>query len=134
MTAIQQNGLILSQADYERLLAVIDNHPSAAADALDEELSRAAVVAPAELPADVVTMDTKVTFEDLDSGAQSTVTLVYPALADVATMRISVLSPVGSALIGLRVGGVIDWPLPSAKIRRLKVVAVEQPAVEPPDA
>ncbi len=72
-------------------------------------------------------MGSTVTFIDLDSNQENTVSLVYPEEANVAEMKISVLSPVGSALIGLRVGGAIDWPVPQGKVRRLKVTGVQPP-------
>lgn len=122
-----RNDLVVRRTDYERLLKLLARDDSAAADALDLELSRAEVVPDADFPADAVSMDSTVTFVDLDSGEVNTVWLVYPDAADILQMRISVLSPVGTALIGLRTGGAIDWPLPQGKVRRIKVVAVAQP-------
>jgi regulator of nucleoside diphosphate kinase len=63
----------------------------------------------------------------LDTGEKSTVCLVYPLDANIEEMKISILSPVGMALIGLRVGGKIDWPLPGGNIKNLQVIAVSQP-------
>ncbi|MEA3300562.1 MAG: nucleoside diphosphate kinase regulator [Pseudomonadota bacterium] len=119
--------IIVAESDYQRLSSLIDSAQSAAAEALDAELSRAEIVADPLLPPDTVAMGSTVTFRDRDSGEQTTVTLVYPREADVDRMRISVLSPVGSALIGLGIGGAIDWPLPGGRQRRLEVIAV-QPA------
>ena len=97
---------------------------------LENELTRAKVVPLSKLPANTVAMGSTVTFEDLESGKTTTVTLAYPNEANVEEMKISVLSPVGSALLGLRVGGTIEWPLPSRGQRRLKVIAVEQHKAE----
>lgn len=119
--------IIVAESDYQRLSALIDAAQSTAAEALDGELSRAEIVADPLLPPDTVAMGSTVTFRDRDSGEETTVTLVYPREADVDRMRISVLSPVGSALIGLGIGGAIDWPLPGGRQRRLEVIAV-QPA------
>ena len=119
-----QTTLLLRNSDYQRLLQLIDANDTPAAEALDDEISRAEVVADSQLPEGVVAMESVVTFEDLDSGDSQTVQLVYPAQADVAKMRVSILSPVGSALIGLRIGDSISWPLPQSKVRRLKVVKV----------
>lgn len=118
--------ITLKESDYERLQATIEHHESAQADALDEELARAETVPDAEFPEGVVSMHSRVTFEDIDTGKETTVTLVYPQEADVAKMRVSVLTPVGSALIGLSVGGEIEWPLPSGQARRLRVQSVQQ--------
>lgn len=120
----QRDSIIVCETDYERLNNLIDKNPSAAAEALAEELERADIVADDALPADVVPMNATVRFVDLDSGATRTVQLVYPRDADVSQMRISVLSPVGSALIGLSIGGTIEWPLASGKRARLQVEAV----------
>lgn len=125
-----QTVLLLRNSDYQRLLQLIDTNDTPAAEALDDEISRAEVVPDSELPENVVAMESVVTFEDLDSGESQTVQLVYPTQADVAKMRVSILSPVGSALIGLRIGDSISWPLPQAKVRRLKVVAVAPGEVE----
>jgi len=118
--------ITVSERDYQQLMKLIESIDTPAAEALDEELSRADVVPTRELPSDIVAMGSKVSFRDLDNGEETTVTLVYPREANVDRMCISVLSPVGSALIGLRTGGTIDWPLPGGKFRRLEVTAVEQ--------
>jgi regulator of nucleoside diphosphate kinase len=122
--------IIVAESDYQRLSALIDAAQSTAAEALDGELSRAEIVADPLLPPDTVAMGSTVTFRDRDSGEQTTVILVYPREADVDRMRISVLSPVGSALIGLGIGGAIDWPVPGGRQRRLEVIAVKQAARE----
>jgi regulator of nucleoside diphosphate kinase len=92
-------------------------------DALWGELGRARTVKPADVPANVVTMNSTVRLRDLDTGERETYTLVYPDDADASAGRISVLAPVGTAIIGNRVGDTIEWPVP-AGLRRLKVVAV----------
>lgn len=124
--SIAKKTLFISERDYQSLLPLIEKYDTPAAEALDNELGRAKIVRNTELPVDVVAMDSQVTFIDLDTAEESTVTLVYPANANIEQMKISILSPVGTALIGLRVGGKIDWPLPSGKIRHLQVVAVTQ--------
>ena len=88
-----------------------------------QELSRAQVVAPANIPSDVVTMNSRVRLMDLDRGAIETYTLVFPAHADIAEGRISILSPVGTAILGYRVGDVLEWEVPAGK-RRWKVVEI----------
>jgi regulator of nucleoside diphosphate kinase len=123
----KENSLIVSKSDYLQLIKLIEQHDTPAAEALDIELSRADIVQNKDAPIDAVSMGSTVTFVDLDSNEEKTISLVYPHEADVAQMKISILSPVGSALIGLRIGGNIDWPIPQGKVRRLKVVAVQQP-------
>jgi regulator of nucleoside diphosphate kinase len=91
--------------------------------ALRGELRRARNVNPPDVPRNVVTMNSKVRLRDLDTGEKETYTLVYPHEADVSAGRISVLAPVGTAIIGNRVGDTIEWPVPAGR-RRLKVDAI----------
>lgn len=126
--SITENGLlIISDHDYERLLPLTEKYKTSAAEMLDEELGRAEIVLDPDFPVDVVSMNSSVTFMDLGTGEQLTVSLVYPMDADIEKMKISILSPVGTALIGLRVGGKIDWPLPGGNIKHLQVISVIQP-------
>lgn len=126
----KENSLIISKPDYLQLIKLIEQHDTPAAEALDIELSRADIVQDKDVPADVVAMGSTVTFVDLDSNEEKTISLAYPLEADVTKMKISILSPVGSALIGLRIGDNIDWPVPQGKVRRLKVIAVQKPVIE----
>jgi regulator of nucleoside diphosphate kinase len=130
MSSKKTTALIIAKTDYLRLMQLIEKIDTPAADALDLELSRAKIVETPKLPADVVAMDSIVTFTDLDSAEEKTIQLVYPQDADVTKMKISVLSPVGSALIGLKIGGTIEWPVPQGKVRRLQVTAVQPPETE----
>ena len=125
MRAKKANSLVISTADFQQLIKMIERYDTPAAEALDLELGRSDLVKVKETPIDAVSMGSRVTFMDLDSNEENTVRLVYPEEANVAEMKISILSPVGSALIGLRIGGTIDWPVPQGKVRRLKVIDVE---------
>ncbi|NEL80435.1 MAG: nucleoside diphosphate kinase regulator, partial [Xanthomonas perforans] len=116
-----------SSHDLARLEALLDSpafnkHP--AATALSDELGRARVVPPDQIPGDVVTMHSRIDCEDELHGERHTLTLVYPHEADVQHGRISVLAPVGSALLGLSVGQSIDWRTPDGRDLRLRVSAV----------
>lgn len=126
MSSKKTSALVIAKTDYLRLMQLIEKTETDAADALDLEISRAKIVEDAKLPKDVVAMNSTLTFSDLDSAEEKTIQLVYPQDADVSQLKISVLSPVGSALIGLKIGGTIEWPVPQGKVRRLKVIAVEQ--------
>ena len=75
-----------------------------------------------QIPPHVVTMNSRVRFKDESSGTELTVTLVYPGDADASTGRISILAPVGSALIGLSVGDTIEWQLPNGRTKTLRIV------------
>ena len=126
---MKKRTLVISRADRERLEALIDwaRMDSRVLEdylaALEGELSRARVVPAGKVPADVITMNSVVRLRDLDSDETEEYELVYPADADVSLNRISVLAPIGTAILGYRVGDVIEWPVP-AGLRRLRVEEV----------
>ena len=126
---MKKRTLIISHVDRERLAALIESaridsrvHEDYLA-ALEAELQRARVVAAGKVPPDVVTMNSVVRLRDLDSVVTEEYELVYPEDADITRHRISVLAPIGTAILGYRVGDVIEWPVP-AGLRRLKVEAI----------
>jgi regulator of nucleoside diphosphate kinase len=119
--------IVISTLDMERIEALLERMPPAQAsqyEALRGELDRAEVVEPAQIPADVVTMNSVVTFKDDDSGDELTISLVYPAGAG-APGTVSIFAPVGSALLGLKVGQHIEWPTPDGRHRHLRVLDIE---------
>lgn len=122
MRSIEQD-IIITDVDLDRLRPVIDQNDSPASDSLDAELRRAKVVPQHEVPADVVTMNSEVVYEDCATSARRTVQVVYPKDANASVGKISVLAPIGSALLGLRVGQSIEWPVPTGK-KRVKVLEV----------
>jgi regulator of nucleoside diphosphate kinase len=97
---------------------------------LRDELDRANVVGPDALPADIVTMESTVQYEDLASGELEEYTITFPDRANIETKRISILAPIGTALIGCRVGDLVKWSTPGG-IRQLKVRRVTPPSAEP---
>ena len=98
---------------------------------LVSELERADVVESRDIPPDVVTMNSRVAFEDVANGKLTEVTIVFPQDADVQAGKVSVLAPVGTALLGLTEGDSIVWPFPDGSSRCLRVVAVTfQPEAE----
>jgi regulator of nucleoside diphosphate kinase len=115
--------ILVTDQDYGRLLELVDQHDSPTSSALEDELSRARIVPQREIPEGVVTMNSDVVYEDGASGVRRTVRLVYPRDADAALGRVSVMAPIGAALLGLRVGQEIDWEVPGGA-RRVRVVEV----------
>ncbi|MBM6581724.1 nucleoside diphosphate kinase regulator [Microvirga sp. BT689] len=101
--------------------------PEVAAE-LADELDRAHVLAAGRHPVDTVCMGCEVDFRDDVTGRVQTVTLVYPNEADISKGRISVLTPIGTALIGLPVGKSIDWTTRTGVTKRLTVMQVREPA------
>ena len=87
---------------------------------LEKELDRAQIVASQKIPHDVITMNSKVMLKDLDTGEEIMYTLVYPPDADLMEDKISVLAPVGTAMLGFREGEAITWEVPDGMVR-LKV-------------
>jgi regulator of nucleoside diphosphate kinase len=91
---------------------------------LKSELENAVVVDPGRVPPGVVTMGSRVRFEDHTSGEIREVTIVFPENANATEGKVSVLAPVGTALLGLSVGQSILWPFPDGSTRNLRVVAL----------
>ena len=121
--------LLLSRLDVERIEALLEQPHAQRIDttALQEELARADVVEPADLPADVIAMHSVALVrleEGGEQGHEHELTLVYPHEADGSTEKVSILAPVGSALLGLRVGDSIDWPMPGGRSARLRVQSI----------
>lgn len=126
-TMTKEATIYINEVDLARLRKLIDLAREYGNDAnrmyldrLEGELGRAEVVNPIDIPKDVVTMRSTVRLKDLDNGKEMVYSLVFPNEADVDEGKISVLAPVGTAMIGYRVGDVIEWEVPSG-LRRLKV-------------
>ncbi|WP_437879504.1 nucleoside diphosphate kinase regulator [Pseudomonas sp. LRF_L74] len=120
-------AITITRLDLQRLEQLLDSlEPyGPAAEALEAELSRAHVVGHDEVPAGVVTMNSRVHCREEGSGKDYHLTLVYPEQAG-GEGTVSVLAPVGSALLGLSVGQHIDWPVPGGgKVLKLTLLAVE---------
>ncbi len=116
--------IYITEYDLNRLRTLIEDERAIKKGAkhleeLEEELKRAVLVEPQDIPADVVTMNSRIRLKDLEAGDEMTIQLVFPKDADSKQDRISVLAPVGTAIIGFKVGDVIDWEIPSgtAKFR-----------------
>ncbi|EPX56885.1 Regulator of nucleoside diphosphate kinase [Cystobacter fuscus DSM 2262] len=114
--------------DMQRLRVVVDRHLdgslAAAAEQLDGELERAVVEPQEQIPPDVVTMRSRILFEDVDTGRRREATLVYPEEADIEQSKISVLAPAGLAVLGLKKDDIIEWPLPNARRTRFRIVEI----------
>ena len=90
---------------------------------LEGELGRAQIVAPTEVPPDVITMNSKARLYDLEFEEAMTVTLVFPEDADPTQDKVSVLAPIGMAMLGYRVGDTFEWEVPEG-VSRLKVLEI----------
>ena len=123
-----RNLLLVSDADHDRLTglarACLDRAPDIA-EGLLAEMDRARVAAAAAMPADVMRMGSTATMRNSDGSCQR-VMLVYPGEADIAEKRISVLTPLGTALIGARAGGTVRWQSRDGRVLSGMIDAVEQ--------
>lgn len=120
--------IIITSQDASRLETLLEALPSdvfPGREALEGELFRASVVAPEEVPPSVVTMNSTVRFALLPSGIERRLKLVYPGNSDSGEETVSILAPVGSALLGLAEGDEIQWPNPNGGTLRLVVYEVE---------
>ena len=112
----QDTSILITNFDWARLRSLAAHAP------LKDELDNAVVVDSRSVPADVVTMNSQVRFEDQTTGEIRDVTIVFPQDADASEGKISVLAPVGTALLGLSAGQAILWPFPDGSTRSLRVV------------
>lgn len=121
--------IFITRADKSRLTELIERtlreggRDVAHLRGLGDELERAEVVEPREVPSDVVTMNSTVRISDLESGESLTCTLVYPDKANIDEGRLSILAAVGTALLGYRVGDVVEWAVP-AGLRKMRIEAL----------
>jgi regulator of nucleoside diphosphate kinase len=123
----------ITQYDKERLLKLLlasgstEYRGSEYLKRLQKELERAAVVTPQEIPGDVITMNSTVCLEDMASGDEEIYTLVFPEDADLAQGKISILAPIGTGMLGYRVGDVFEWDVPAGKRQLLVKRIIFQP-------
>ena len=118
-------AIIINELDAERIDRLLEQPAfanSPVADALNDELDRAQMLAPEAMPHDVVTMNSTVKFRDLTSGEERVRTLVFPSQVTDSASQLSVLAPVGAALLGLKVGSTIHWELPGGASTHLEVL------------
>ena len=111
-----KKSIIITKYDKTRLKSFIN-------DDLRKELNRAKLVDPKDIPNDVITMNSNFKLKDFDSGEEMIYTLVFPENADIYKNKISIYAPMGIALIGYRVGDIIEWPVPCGKLR-IKVLEI----------
>jgi regulator of nucleoside diphosphate kinase len=119
--------IVVTTADVHRLEQLLESEFAQSSDrlaALEQELDRAETVNPEDVSPRIVTMNSRVRIYDLDRNAESACTLVYPADASLEQNRVSVLAPLGTALLGRRVGQTVRFSAPGGA-RRVKITAIE---------
>ena len=126
---MNERAIYITEFDRQRLSELIaDLHRTGyprreALRDLEGELARAVIVSPQDVPPDVITMNSRVRLYDLDAEEELIFTLVFPEDADPAENKISVLAPIGMAMLGYRVGDTFEWEVP-AGISRLRVLEI----------
>lgn len=125
---MDERTITITQTDHTRLKQLLDNpvlkHEKNAIRDLVGELQRAVIVPSRDIPSDIVTMRSRVNLKDHKNGDASTITIVFPNEANIEEGKISVLAPIGVALLGYRVGDRVQWPVP-AGMKEFVIIGIE---------
>lgn len=123
----QKPKIVISSLDAQRLRTLLDSLDESnfiGIDELWEELNRADILEPEDMPSNVVTMNSTVRFREIHSKKEFSLTLVYPTTGEDSFSTLSILAPVGSALLGLKEGDTIEWPKPGGGQLSLEIIRV----------
>lgn len=126
---MSQRNIYITEYDLKRLRDLIadamstEYRNSPYLEQLKEELKRGQVVAPAEVPPDVITMNSRARLLDMEDNEAMDYTLVFPQDASPAEGKISILAPIGTAMLGYREGDIFSWQVPDG-MRKIKVVKI----------
>lgn len=126
---METKPIYITEFDLKRLQELLQEAQSTGyrkseyLEKLHTEISRAQIVSPQDIPADVITMNSTVNLKDVDTGEEEIYTLVFPENSDPAQGKISILAPIGTAMLGYKVGDTFEWDVPAGK-RRLQVVKI----------
>ncbi|OFZ47643.1 MAG: hypothetical protein A2381_09495 [Bdellovibrionales bacterium RIFOXYB1_FULL_37_110] len=118
------DNIVISEKDHARIMHLLGYQNSPEYENLKLELERAKLITDDQVPPNLVTMNSKVKFLNINDDKEMIVTLVYPSDADFSKGRISILAPLGSALIGLSVNQEIAWQFPNGKTKRLRILEI----------
>ena len=118
-TIMDTRHIYITEADINRLRPLIEalKDPRDDLRGLEGELGHAHVVAPADVPPDVITMNSKARVRDVETDEEMTYTLVFPDKANIDEGKISVVAPIGTAMLGQRVGDEFEWEVPAGSVR-----------------
>ncbi|HNT69055.1 MAG TPA: nucleoside diphosphate kinase regulator [Syntrophorhabdaceae bacterium] len=122
--------IYITEYDMEKLRAIIEiygGNDNPYLENLEDELDKARVVDPKNIPDNVVTMNSIVRIKDLDTGEEKTFTLVFPSKTNITENAVSILAPIGTALIGYREGDIIEWEVPAGTKRFQVMEVIYQP-------
>ncbi len=121
---MNEDSIFITEKDLLRIKYVLSFQHSKEYENLEIELDRAKIVSDNEIPEDLVTMNSKIRFLNIQENKEMIITIVYPSDANFAEGKVSVLASLGSAMIGLRVNQEINWLFPDGKTKTLKVLQV----------
>ncbi len=124
MTTVTMDPRVLTELDHRRIHLLLASKDRRKTDPLGELLDAAEVLDARAVPADVVTMYSQVRVEQCDMGAKRKLVVCYPEDADPSAGFVSVLSPVGTALLGRRCGDIVQWTTPSGPPERIRIVEI----------
>ena len=126
---MEQRDIYITEFDLSRLKELVNvgisfkERDRDYLESLRNELDRAHVVEPTAIPRDVVTMNSQVRIEDMETAQENVYTLVFPSDARIAERKVSILAPIGTAMLGCRAGDTVDWPVP-AGTRKVRIKAI----------
>lgn len=125
---MEKKTIYITEFDFDRLYGLVESTDPNVRDKthllqLKEELEQGEVIEPVDIPNDVITMNSKFRVLDQENGIQSDYTLVFPHQADFSKNRISILAPMGVALIGCKVGDTVAWKTQSGQ-KRFKILEI----------
>ena len=126
---MSQRNIYITNQDQQRLTDMLEealarnSRDSGFLKELARELALAQAVNPKDVPADVVTMNSRVVLQDVESGEHMEYTLVFPEKADIENGRLSVVSPIGTAILGYAKGDILSWQTPGGP-RKLKILDI----------
>ena len=124
-----ERAIYITERDMERLQGLLNfarpsnKHDLKYFERLEEEVYRATIVKPENIPSNFVTINSKVQLREINSDVEIIFTLVFPSEADLSEHKISILAPIGSAVIGWQAGNIIEWEAPGG-MKRVKVEKV----------
>lgn len=128
---INQSTIYITRDDHAKLRLLLSTvyapQGSPTLAQLREELDRAVIIDPGAVPSGIVTLDSRVEYEDVDTGEIEDYIITFPERANIDAQRISVLAPIGVALIGYRVGDIVHWTTPGG-VRRLRIRRATPPS------
>lgn len=126
---MENKPIYLTEFDRERLQKLIveaqstDYRKSEYLEKLRTEIARATIVSSQDIPGDVITMNSIVRLKDTDTKEEETYTLVFPEDSDLQQGKLSILAPIGTAMLGYKVGDIFEWKVP-AGVRSLQIVEI----------